>query len=78
MSDFNEELCMYTIDGLDLRFSFSIVAIDGGNESEDALERLRNITEMFSAKSAKDEKQQQLNKVEKFVPSEKIKNTFQK
>ncbi|CAF1311226.1 unnamed protein product [Adineta ricciae] len=53
-------------------------AIDDGNESEDALERLRNITEMFSAKSAKDEKQQQLSKVEKFVPSEKIKNTFQK
>ncbi|CAF0722776.1 unnamed protein product [Adineta ricciae] len=53
-------------------------SIDDGNESEDALERLRNITEMFSAKSAKDEKQQQLSKVEKFVPSEKIKNTFQK
>ncbi|UJR21474.1 hypothetical protein I4U23_024558 [Adineta vaga] len=53
-------------------------AIDDANESEDTLERLRNITEMFSGKSTKDDKHQQLHKVEKFLPSEKIKNTFLK
>jgi hypothetical protein len=43
--------------------------------SADTLERLRNITKMFSGK---DDEQQELQKVEKFAPSEKIKRTFRK
>ncbi|CAF3382955.1 unnamed protein product [Rotaria sp. Silwood1] len=53
-------------------------AIDDIKTSDDTLERLRNITKLFSGKSNEDDEHQQLQKVEKFAPSEKIKNTFQK
>lgn len=54
---------------------FLFIAVDTTNASGDTLERLRNISKMFSGK---EDEQQQLQKVEKFMPSEKIKNTFQK
>lgn len=55
---------------------FSIYTdVDVDNASEDTLERLRNITKMFSGK---DDEHQELQKIEKFAPSEKIKRTFQK
>ena len=51
-------------------------AIDtAGADDGDTLERLRNITKMFTAK---DDEPQQLKKMEKLAPSDKIKNTFQK
>ena len=52
------------------------IAID--STSDDTLERLRNITKMFGTKKGDDEELRQLQKVEKLVPSDKIKNTFQK
>jgi hypothetical protein len=55
--------------------SFLLIAIDVDDTSADTLERLRNITKMFSGK---DDEQQELHKVEKFAPSEKIKRTFRK
>ena len=54
---------------------FLLIAIDTDNGSDDTLERLRNITKMFSEK---DEEHQELQKVEKVAPSEKIKRTFRK
>ena len=49
------------------------------NGSDDnTLERLRNITKLFSGQANDANEHQQLQKVEKIVPSEKIKNTFQK
>ncbi len=51
------------------------IVIDGDNVSADTLERLRNITKMFSGK---EDEQQELQKVEKIAPSEKIKRTFRK
>jgi len=56
-------------------FILLFIAIDATNASDDTLERLRNITKMFSGK---EDEHQQLQKVEKFLPSEKMKNTFQK
>ncbi|CAF3774387.1 unnamed protein product [Rotaria sordida] len=53
-------------------------AIDDVNTSDDTLERLRNITKLFSGKTNEDDDHQQLQKVEKFAPCEKIKHTFQK
>ncbi|CAF2825248.1 unnamed protein product [Rotaria sp. Silwood2] len=53
-------------------------SINDVNVSDDTLERLRNITKLFSGKTNEDDEHQQLQKVEKFAPSEKIKNTFQK
>ncbi|CAF0923977.1 unnamed protein product [Adineta steineri] len=50
-------------------------AIDSTDVPNDTLERLRNITQMFSGRV---DEHQQLQKVERFMPSEKIKNTFQK
>ncbi|CAF1028400.1 unnamed protein product [Adineta steineri] len=51
------------------------MTIDSTDVSNDTLERLRNITQMFSGRV---DEHQQLQKVERFMPSEKIKNTFQK
>lgn len=48
---------------------------DGENQSENTLERLKNITKMFSGK---EEEHQELQKVEKLAPSEKLKRTFRK
>ncbi|CAF4166681.1 unnamed protein product [Rotaria socialis] len=53
-------------------------AIDDTNASDDTLERLRNITKLFSGKANGEDENQQLHKVEKFAPSQKLKNTFQK
>ena len=54
------------------------VAIDGANASDNTLERLRNITKMFSSKANDEDEHQQLQKIERFAPSEKIKRTFQR
>ncbi len=55
---------------------FYFLAIDATDYvSSDTLERLRNISKMFSGK---DDEQQELQKVEKIAPSEKIKRTFRK
>lgn len=54
------------------------IAIDDTNTSDDALDRLRNITRLFGGKINEEDEQQQLKRIEKFIPSEKIKNTFQK
>ncbi len=54
---------------------FLLIAIDVDNGSDDTLERLRNISKMFSGK---EDEQQELQKVEKFLPSEKIQRTFRK
>lgn len=53
---------------------------DTSQPSEDSLERLRNITKMFSVQINEDGEEQQppLQKVERLVPSDKIKRTFQK
>lgn len=57
--------------------SFSLA--DETNETgEDTLERLRNITKMFASKNNEDENAQPLQKMERFAPSDKIRNTFQK
>lgn len=48
---------------------------DGG--AGDTLERLRNITRMFGSKKDDDD-DVQLQKIERFEPSEKMKNRFQK
>ncbi|CAF1061296.1 unnamed protein product [Adineta steineri] len=53
----------------------SYLTIDSTDVPNDTLERLRNITQMFSGRV---DEHQQLQKVERFTPSEKIKNTFQK
>ncbi|CAF4594767.1 unnamed protein product [Rotaria socialis] len=53
-------------------------AIDDTSASDDTLERLRNITKLFSGKANGEDENQQLHKVEKFAPSQKLKNTFQK
>ncbi|CAF3376103.1 unnamed protein product [Rotaria socialis] len=53
-------------------------SIDDTNASDDTLERLRNITKLFSGKANGEDENQQLHKVEKFAPSQKLKNTFQK
>jgi hypothetical protein len=65
----NEFICCVKID------SFLFLVIDGDNVSADTLERLRNITMMFNGK---EDGQQELKKVEKIVPSEKIQRTFRK
>ncbi|UJR27926.1 hypothetical protein I4U23_009186 [Adineta vaga] len=48
-----------------------------GGGSDDTLERLRNITKMFAKPTDEDERQN-LKKVEKVAPSDKLKQTFQK
>jgi len=48
---------------------------DTAGADGDTLERLRNITKMFSSK---EDEPQQLKKMEKLAPSDKIKNTFQR
>ncbi|CAF2074301.1 unnamed protein product [Rotaria magnacalcarata] len=53
-------------------------SIDDTSASDDTLERLRNITKLFSGKANEEDENQQLHKVEKFAPSQKLKNTFQK
>ncbi|CAF3575800.1 unnamed protein product [Rotaria socialis] len=53
-------------------------SIDDTSASDDTLERLRNITKLFSGKANGEDENQQLHKVEKFAPSQKLKNTFQK
>lgn len=58
-------------------FLFLLTAIDTTGGPEDTLERLRNISKMFTKTNDEDDRQN-LQKVEKFAPSEKIKNTFQK
>ncbi len=58
-----------------LNFFLKLIVIDVDNASEDTLERLRNISKMFSGK---EDEHQELQKVEKFAPSEKIKRTFRK
>jgi len=55
---------------------FLLTAIDNASGADDTLERLRNITKMFSTKD--NDEPQQLKKMEKFAPGDKIKNTFQK
>jgi hypothetical protein len=50
-------------------------SIDTAAGSDDTLERLRNITKMFTAK---EDETPQLKKVEKFAPGDKIQKTFQK
>jgi hypothetical protein len=75
MSDLNEDSCMYKFLIKNKFFFLLLIAIDASNGTEETLERLRNITKMFSGK---DDDHQQLQKVEKLAPSEKIKNTFQK
>lgn len=52
-------------------------SIDTTGGPEDTLERLRNISKMFTKTKDEDDRQN-LQKVEKFAPGEKIKNTFQK
>jgi hypothetical protein len=52
-----------------------LTAIDTSGAPDDTLERLRNITKMFTAK---DDGAQELKKVEKVAPGDKIKNAFQK
>ena len=52
-----------------------ILVVDGDQAPSDTLERLKNITKMFSGK---DDGQQELQKVERISPSEKIKRTFRK
>jgi len=52
-------------------------SIDAAGGADDTLERLRNITKMFTKANEGDEPQQ-LKKVEKLAPGDKIKNTFQK
>ncbi len=56
-------------------FLFLLTAIDTAAGSDDTLERLRNITKMFTAK---EDETPQLKKVEKFAPGDKIQKTFQK
>ncbi len=59
-------------------FLFLLTANDtaGDGAPDDTLERLRNITKMFT--KPEEDEPQQLKKVEKFAPGDKIKNTFQK
>lgn len=52
-----------------------VLVADVEQPSSDTLERLRNISKMFSGK---DDGQQELQRVEKISPSEKIKRTFRK
>jgi hypothetical protein len=59
-------------------YFFLLIVIDITNGSDDTLERLRNITKMFSGKVNEEDDQHQLQKVEKFAPSAKLKNTFQR
>lgn len=58
-----------------LFFFFLLTAND--NAGGEAVERLRNITKMFGSKKNEDD-DQQLQRVEKVAPSDKIRNTFQK
>lgn len=51
---------------------------DANENAEDTLERLRNITKMFTTKGNDEEQEQQLKKIERIAPSDKIRNTFQK
>ncbi|CAF3754115.1 unnamed protein product [Adineta steineri] len=51
--------------------------IDSAGAADDTLERLRNITKMFAKPTDEDERQN-LQKVERVAPSDKMKNTFQK
>ena len=60
-----------------LIFFFFFIAIDPAGGADDTLERLRNITKMF-AKPTDDDERQNLKKVEKVAPSDKLKQTFQK
>lgn len=59
-----------------LFFLFLLTADDPAATEPDTLERLRNITKMFSSKDT--DEPQQLKKMEKVAPADKIKNTFQK
>ncbi|CAF0781236.1 unnamed protein product [Adineta steineri] len=52
-------------------------SIDSAGAADDTLERLRNITKMFAKPTDEDERQN-LQKVERVAPSDKMKNTFQK
>jgi hypothetical protein len=55
-----------------------LTAIDPADGPNDTLERLRNISKMFTKPTDDDDERQQLKKVEKVAPSDKMKNTFQK
>jgi hypothetical protein len=68
-------LSKYILTVLYLSFLFLLTAIDNAGGADDTLERLRNITKMFSAK---DEEPQQLKKMERFAPGDKIQRAFQK
>ncbi len=56
-------------------FFFLLTALDNADPPGDTLERLRNITKMFTKE---EDEPQQLKKVEKLAPGDKIKNRFQK
>jgi hypothetical protein len=56
-------------------FLFLLTALDNAGPPGDTLERLRNITKMFTKE---EDEPQQLKKVEKLAPGDKIKNRFQK
>jgi len=56
-------------------FLFLLTALDNADPPGDTLERLRNITKMFTKE---EDEPQQLKKVEKLAPGDKIKNRFQK
>lgn len=55
---------------------FLLPANDPAAAEGDTLERLRNISKMFNTKD--NDEPQQLKKMEKVAPADKIKNTFQK
>ena len=55
----------------------SETSIGDNGGTGDTLERLRNITKMFTSKNNEDD-EQQLQRVEKVAPSDKMKYTFQK
>lgn len=56
-------------------FILSIAIDTADGDAGDTLERLRNITKMFTTK---DDEPQQLKKMEKLAPGDKIKKNFQK
>ena len=68
------------VSGSETIISLFLAAEETNQPSEETLERLRNITKMFSAQMNEDADEQQLplQKVERVVPSDKIKKTFQK
>ena len=55
---------------------FLLTADEPAATEGDTLERLRNITKMFSTKD--NDEPQQLKKMEKVAPADKIKRNFQK